>query len=131
MNELLETNEIIKHIINQYGTNIFHEEKKFYSVLMDLMGDRTKERNILKIALSAGITDKMLLADKMDNDDKRLLCSECKLILCDNYGIEEKWSDFAVNCLSYALGWTVNKKISSDKQNIMLADVIRKLYNSE
>lgn len=118
--------EAVKYIITQYGTNIFSDSKRFSALLMDLIIEKIKERNILKIAINAGIPSKILSADNLENIDKNLISLECKLILCENYGIEQEWATFAINCFTSALGW---EKISIDADE-MIANAIRMMYNS-
>lgn len=124
--KFLQPDEAVKYIISQYGTNIFSDSKRFSALLMDLIIEKVKERNILKIAINAGIPSKLLSAESLDNTDKNLISSECKLILCENYGIEQEWAIFAVNCFTSALGWE-KRVINPDE---MIADAIRKIYNS-
>lgn len=124
--KFLQPNEAIKYIISQYGTNIFSDSKRFSALLMDLIVEKVKERNILKIAINAGIPSKILSAEDLDNNDKNLISLECKLILCENYGIEQEWANFAVNCFTSALGW--QKKIINPDE--MIANALRMIYNS-
>lgn len=121
-----DTREAVKYIVNQYGTDILYNSKRLSSLIMDLISINTKERNILKIAINAGIPIKMIKADNQDKSDKDLISSQCKMILSEDYGMEEKWSTFAVDCFAYALGW--NEAVVEDL-DIMLANVIRQIMH--
>lgn len=117
----------LKYIVDTYGIKILSDSKKLNSLLMDLVPENTKHRNILKIAISANIPNKILYASKLDEADREIVISECKLILYDDYAIEKEWADFAVNCISYVLGLKKSNLIQPDE---MLANVIRTMYNS-
>lgn len=119
-----DSKEAIKYIINQYGTDILYDSKRLSSLIMDLISINAKERNILKIAINAGIPIKMVRVDNHDTLDKDLILSQCKMILSQDYGIEEKWANFAVNCFAYALSW--NETVVEDL-DIMLANVVRQM----
>lgn len=124
-----DSKKTIKYIITQYGTDILYDSKKLSSLIMDLVSINIKERNILKIAISAGIPVKIIKADNCDKTDKDLILSQCKIILSEDYGMEEKWSTFAVNCFAYALDW--NEIIVKDLDSI-LANVVRQMmYDSK
>lgn len=120
--------EILKNIIDDYGIEIFSDSKKFYSLIMDLTAHKRKEKNILKIAISAGIPKKILELQSLDNSDKNLALSQCTLLLFDDYGLDKKWAKFAVDCFDYALN--PEGEIDEDSQNVMLANIIRTMYNS-
>lgn len=97
--------EVIRHIVNQYSENIFLDNKKLSALLMDLITEKTKERNIIGIAVQAGIPSKILAVHNSDSDDKKLIFAQCKLFLCEDYGMNENWATFAVNAFAYGLGW--------------------------
>ncbi len=97
--------EVIKHIVEQYGADIFLDNKKLSALLIDLITEKTKERNILGIAINANIPSKILKANDSDNKHKEAIAIQCKSILCDDYGMSNHWGEFAVNCFTYALGW--------------------------
>ncbi len=123
----MEVDRIVKHIIKQYGENIFYDNKRLSSLLMDFISEKIKQRNILKIAINANIPNKLLNANKLDISDKKLIAEQCKLILCDDYCIEQEWAEFAVNCFTNALEWNIKPNEDIDK---VLADIVMNLYNS-
>lgn len=113
--DTLQPYEIIKHIVEKYGADIFSNGKKLSALLMDLIEEKTKERNILCIAINAGIANRILSTKNLDISHKRLVFKQCRLILCEDYGMSEKWSAFAVDCFVYALGWEDNVKSNMNK----------------
>lgn len=118
--------EAIKYIIIQYGLEILYDSKRLSSLVRDLICLNSKERNILKIAINAGVPFK-LAKIKKDSEDKELILSQCKLILYEDYGMEKKCADFAVNCFAYALDLD---ETDSEKSDILLANVVRQMLNS-
>ncbi len=121
-----DSKEAIKYIVSQYGTEILYDSKRLCSLVMDLVCLNNKERNILKIAINAKIPIKLAKIRK-DNKDKELIISQCKLTLYEDYGIKKNWSDFAVDCFTYALDLDATDSIKPD---IMLANIVRQMLNS-
>lgn len=97
--------EVIKNIVSDYGEAILADTKKLSALIMDLITEKTKEKNILGIAIHAGISTRILEANKLDSQNKELVSEQCKLFLCEDYGMNDKWAGFAVYCFTYALGW--------------------------
>lgn len=113
--------EVIRHIVEQYSESIFSDNKKLSALLMDLITEKTKERNIIGIAVQAGVPSKILSVNNSDNNDKKLVFAQCKLFLCEDYGMNENWATFAVSAFAYGLGWNDNidqpvEKIQSKEQ---------------
>lgn len=101
----LQPYEIIKNIVDKYGEEIFSNSKKLSALMMDFFTEKTKEKNILGIAVHAGIANKILSANNLDKSHKEIIYQQCKEFLSEDYGMNEKWSEFAVYCFTYALGW--------------------------
>lgn len=122
----MKSSEVLKYIVDQYSIDIFYNSKRLNSLIMDLITQNIKERNILKIAVNAGIPIKILSANNLDNTDKVLILSQCKLILTEDYGIEDIWAKFAVDCFAYSVDWDIDNK----EPDAVLADIVRIMYNS-
>lgn len=110
--------EVIRHIVNQYSENIFSDNKKLSALLMDLITEKTKERNIIGIAVQAGVPSKILSVTNSDSNDKKLIFIQCKLFLCEDYGMNENWATFAVNAFAYGLGWNDDINLPVEKTQL-------------
>ncbi len=120
----LQPYEIIRNIVEKYGEEIFSNNKKLSALLMDFFTEKTKEKNILTIAVQAGIASKILSFNKSDENHKEIIYQQCKELLCEDYGMNEKWADFAVYCFTYALGWNKSTpSVSNTNDNKFYTEV--------
>lgn len=128
-NKILQPYEIIKNIVDEYGKNILNDNKKLLALLMDLFIEKTKEKNILSIAINAGVARKILDSNNSNTMNKDTISEQCKLDLCEDYGMDEKWAAFAVYCFTYALGWKNNAPPKNTNTNINIENQHKYIEN--
>ena len=81
--------DALTQIIDRFGQEIYNDGRRLHGLLSDLVPSLSKERNMLKTAISAGIPGELLNVSVLHTDRESTIRNCYSLV--ENLGMEEKW----------------------------------------
>ncbi len=105
--ELKTMPQILKHIVELYGTEVLLNTNRIVSLASDFGPELEKERRLLKVCGDAGIIKEMLSVTNSDAPTKEALISKSVMKLETNFMLSAEWAKMGISFISSALGWNV------------------------
>lgn len=89
-------NDVIKFIVDTYGTDILKNKGKFVSMISDYAPGYIKELRVVRVAMDSGIYLELLKVDKLNEEAQKIAITKAVNKLNDDYLLELSWAERAV-----------------------------------
>jgi hypothetical protein len=113
----LEEQDILKHIVSQYGKEIFDRsaDVRLEGLLSDFMAHDRKMQRLFRMAIRDGIAHELMKCDASDSTEKTIRLNSLKIRFQEDNFLEKDMAFHAVDCFAFALGWkTVQAKTDDE-----------------
>jgi hypothetical protein len=110
MTDNIQTQDILKKIVSQFGRQIFDksESRHLEGTLSDYMTDDRALQKLLRLAIRDGIAHDLLQCDALDRSATEIKISSLKVKFKEENSLEKSKACFVVDCFAYALGFITN-----------------------
>lgn len=103
---VVEVKEALKSIINEHGTDLFKNSKRFTGLLNDYMPDYEKERRLIRNVIANNVISQML-----EEPDQKLSIIKAREYMLNDMFLSAYAAEFVLECFTYMLGWNFTPEI--------------------
>lgn len=105
---IVEVKKALKAIVDENGTELFKDSKRFTGLLNDYMPEYEKERRLIRNVLANNVISQML-----SEPDQKLAIVKAREYMLNDMFLSDVAAEFILDCVTHMLGWSFTPEIKA------------------